>query len=160
MGVVSVVMIQAMTAIVINSVRNRDASVGEVELRRFAEKARAAPYLMCGTPEGYNTSDALRDDVAALPPGITVTVTDVEFWVPAPDTGPGDSVEHAAVEEFVPIDDPAMDRCDAEVADPDNPGEFIPNPNALDDNRLQRLTLEARVGAYAREVTVLKRWFE
>ena len=50
MGIVSVVMIQTMTAIVLNSARNRNASVGEVELRRFAEKVRTAPYLTCGTP--------------------------------------------------------------------------------------------------------------
>jgi prepilin-type N-terminal cleavage/methylation domain-containing protein len=159
MGIVAVVMIQAMTAIVINSARNRDASIGEVELRRFAEKVRAAPYLTCGTPEGYNTSNALRDDLAALPAGMTIGVTNVEFWVPPADPDPEAPRPPTVVDEFVPIDDPGIDSCDiVEIDDPENPGETIQLPR--DDNRLQRLTLQAEVGAYTREVTVVKRWFE
>jgi hypothetical protein len=161
MGIAAAGMSGAVFAVTANSAMNRDASVGTTELRRFVDKVRAAPYQQCATPDQYSAALDTAGTGDPLPAGVTVAISEVEFW--QPDEGNAGAIGDDQFVARTQVHDAAatLTCTDRWVANPAYPAD--PNPQILlpkSDNDLQRITVVVDAGTFHQGLTVTKRVFQ
>ena len=110
----------------------------------------------------YNTAIGVGLATDPLPAGVSVEVSNVEFWQPN-DEHPGEiGDDEFASTDTVQDADGTFSCRDHWVANPNYPAND-PNPQILApkaDNRLQRVTVSVHADTYDRTLVIVKRIFQ